>query len=95
MNKKEMLKRVIEDNMTSIVVSEIDMEYYKQKEEELKKMKEDTDEEKEAKKGLIQDNEDNMARVKNKIETLRKWVKIAERKLQEELKLDTLYLKEK
>ena len=79
-----MLEKAIEDNKMTIVVSEVDIEYYQQKGKEIDKMKNKKKDDREVKKLLVQENKDNIERVEKKIETLKKWVKVAENRLKKE-----------
>lgn len=84
MGRKEDLKKIISDNEQTLIVSEIDLEYYKDKKSKIKKEKAKDKEEKEQKKVLIKDVDNNIARVEGKIETLGRWLEIAKSKLKQE-----------
>jgi hypothetical protein len=84
MNRVENLKEIINDNKQTLLVSEIDLEYYKDKKNKAKKNKVKTEEEKETKKALIEDIDNNIERVEQKIKTLEKWLKIARNRLKKE-----------
>jgi hypothetical protein len=84
MGRKEDLKKIISDNEQTLIVSEIDLKYYNDKKSDIKKQKAKDKDEKEQKKVLIKDIENNIARVESKIETLGKWLEIAKSKLKQE-----------